>query len=96
MTTDEYKDALDYMAALRVLHLRKGLLGAYGSESMILSVVRFVAWSAGLSHIDVMNDLDARTEHIVAEKVGSDLLEALVAPKAVRATKPDLGAATLP
>lgn len=96
MTTDEYKDALDYMAALRVLHLREELLGYDGSAHKIAPVVRFVAWSAGLSYIDVMNDLDARTEHIIAEKVSSDLLEALVAPKAVRATKLDLGAAALP
>lgn len=96
MNTDEYKDALDYMAALRVLHLREELLGYDGSTHKIAPVARFVAWSAGLSHIDVMHDLDARTEHIIAEKVSSDLLEALVAPKAVRATKSDLGAAALP
>lgn len=96
MTTDEYKDALDYMAALRVLCFREKVTGYDGSSHKIVPVVRYVAWSAGMSFGDVMNDLDARTEHIVAEKVSSDLLEALVAPKSVRATKPDLGAAALP
>lgn len=96
MTTDEYKDALDYMAALRVLQLRGELLDDYGSVHKIPPVVRFVAWSAGLSFDDVMNDLEARADHIIAERVSSDLLQALVAPKAVRATKPDLGAAALP
>lgn len=96
MTYDEYKDALDYMAALRVLHHLEEVTGYDGSSQKIAPVVRFVAWIAGLPEIAVMNDLDARTEHIIAEKVSSDLLEALVSPKATRSMKPDLGAAALP
>lgn len=96
MNTDEYKDALDYMAALRVLYIRGNIAGYDGSAYKIDHVVRFVAWSAGLPLVVVINDLAARTEHIIAEKVSDDLLEALVAPKADRATKPDLGAAALP
>ena len=78
MTTYEYKDALDYMAALRVLYRRGEDVGVKGKPSKIEPLIEYVSWASGISNIAVLLDLDARTESIQAENVSSEVLVALV------------------
>lgn len=75
MNDTEYKDAIDYMAALRVLYLR-GVDKVTGRPTQLEPVVRYVSWASGHSDIAIMNDLDARVESIEEEKVSDYLLMA--------------------